>query len=56
MNSFGRLITVTKNNTDNTKINKTTITRKQKRRKPILWILQETNERNLTGKDSDLIK
>ena len=53
----GRLITVTKNNTDNTYINRTKITRKTKtERKTIVWTFQVKNKQNLSQEDLDMAK
>ena len=53
----GRLIAVTRNDTNNTNINRTKITRKQKiGRKTTAWTFQETNKRNLTQENLDIAK
>ena len=49
----GRLISPTRNNTNNTMINRITITRKQKWEEKQLY---ENFKRNLKGKDVDMIK
>ena len=51
----GRWITATRNNTDNTRIKRTTITRKQKMgRKTTVWPFQAINKRNLTRENLDV--
>ena len=46
----GRLNTTTRNNIDNTIINRTNITWRKMGRKTTVWTFQTTNERNLTQK------
>ena len=50
-----RLIKVTRNITDNIKMNLTVITWKQKRKKTV-WIFQATHRGNLTREDLDMAK
>ena len=52
----GGLITATRNNTDNTKANRMSITRKQKCEKTTLWAFKTTNKQYLTRENVDVAK
>ena len=52
----GRLMTATRNNTDNTNNCRTKITRKKIGRKTTVWTFQATNKRNLRRENVDMTK
>ena len=53
----GRLITATRNNTENTCINRTKVTRNQnEKKKTTVWTFQVTNKRNLTREELNMAK
>ena len=52
----GKLITATRKNIDNTRINRTKIPRKQKWGRKNLWTFDATNNRHLTQENVDVAK
>ena len=51
-----RLITTTRNNTNDMRTSRTTVTRKKVGRKTTLWTFETTNKRHLTRENVDVAK